>query len=282
MPAFFEYSSKGESKINLQLKQNLIESVQYDAARVCTGALLHTSKTKLLRELGWETLSERRKYFKLIMFYKVLNNLVPQYVCNDTIKPVSAHTSYNLRNINKIRPPRARTNLYKMSFYPSASVLWNDLPVSVSQLDALGAFKKSLSKLLFPARPPSYLGDGERLPVIWHTRLRLGHSTLNYHGLLYGITDSDLCSCGLKEDVEHFFLMCPNYAALRTELLTSVSNLISPGVHYNLLLRIGKKHLIDVLLRGSSDLSTADNNLLFQAVHTFIKGTKRFENIFQF
>ena len=34
----------------------LLESVQLDAARVCTGALWNTSKYKLLEELGWATL----------------------------------------------------------------------------------------------------------------------------------------------------------------------------------------------------------------------------------
>ena len=55
--------------------RDLLESVQYDAARVCLGALCNTSKTKLLDELGWDGLSERRRYYKLIAFYKIMNNL---------------------------------------------------------------------------------------------------------------------------------------------------------------------------------------------------------------
>ena len=49
--------------------QDLLESVQLSAARVCTGALQNTSKIKLLDELGWATLAVRRKYFKLVMFF---------------------------------------------------------------------------------------------------------------------------------------------------------------------------------------------------------------------
>ena len=63
--------------------KKLIESVQYDAARVCTGALYNTSKEKLLGEVGWVSLSERRKYHKLIMFFKIMTKLVPPYVCMD-------------------------------------------------------------------------------------------------------------------------------------------------------------------------------------------------------
>ena len=36
--------------------QRLLESVQYEAARVCTGAFLNTKRESLLEELGWETL----------------------------------------------------------------------------------------------------------------------------------------------------------------------------------------------------------------------------------
>ena len=40
--------------------QELLESVQLGAARVCTGSLWNTNKGKLLQELGWGKLSMRR------------------------------------------------------------------------------------------------------------------------------------------------------------------------------------------------------------------------------
>ena len=48
----------------------LLESVQLDAARVCTGALWNSSKYKMLKELGWATLSTRGKFFKLCICLK--------------------------------------------------------------------------------------------------------------------------------------------------------------------------------------------------------------------
>ena len=59
-----------------------LESIQYNAAKICTGALKHTSHVKLLSELGWTTLADRRKYFKLVLFYKMYNNLTPPYLSN--------------------------------------------------------------------------------------------------------------------------------------------------------------------------------------------------------
>ena len=43
----------------------LLETVQYDVARVCTGAMWNSSAISLLNELGWETLETRRKLHQL-------------------------------------------------------------------------------------------------------------------------------------------------------------------------------------------------------------------------
>ena len=91
------------------------------------------------------------------------------------------------------------------------------------------------------------------------------------HACNYGLADSNLCCCGSKEDTEHFFFDCPIYA--RVGLLTSVADLISPGVNYNLLLHMGKNHLLNILLYGSAELSKAENLILFQAIHKYLKNT---------
>ena len=64
--------SEGESQ--------LLESVQYESARVVTRAIKGTSGRRLRDELAWEELSERRKLNKLIHFYKIAKRLVPMYL----------------------------------------------------------------------------------------------------------------------------------------------------------------------------------------------------------
>ena len=49
-------------------------------ARICTGARCHTSRARLLLELGWQNLAERLKYFKLVAFYKMFHRLYPDYL----------------------------------------------------------------------------------------------------------------------------------------------------------------------------------------------------------
>ena len=57
-----------------------LESTQYQAALAVSGAWKGTNMDRLLEELGWETLSNRRWYRRLCLFYKIINNQTPNYL----------------------------------------------------------------------------------------------------------------------------------------------------------------------------------------------------------
>ena len=57
-------------------KQEL-ENIQIEAARIVTVATKLISIRKLYNEFGWETLKKRIINHKLILFYKMYNNLTP-------------------------------------------------------------------------------------------------------------------------------------------------------------------------------------------------------------
>ena len=59
---------------------DLIESIQYESARVITGAMKGTSRSRLLDELAWEDMKTRRSIHKLVLYYKIVNNLTPKYL----------------------------------------------------------------------------------------------------------------------------------------------------------------------------------------------------------
>ena len=71
-------------------------SAQYQAAIAVSGAWKGTNKDRLLEELGWETLSNRRWHRTLRLCYKIVNNQAPHYLC-DYI-PEENNTQYNLRH----------------------------------------------------------------------------------------------------------------------------------------------------------------------------------------
>ena len=60
-----------------QSDSQLMESVQYDAAWVCTGAIWNTNRISILHELGWEKLETRRKLSKLMLLLRLEIILLP-------------------------------------------------------------------------------------------------------------------------------------------------------------------------------------------------------------
>ena len=56
----------------------MIESVQYNAALAITGAIRGSSREKLYKELGLESLQDRRWYRNYII-YKTMHNDCPLY-----------------------------------------------------------------------------------------------------------------------------------------------------------------------------------------------------------
>ena len=54
-----------------------VERVQYQAALAITGAWQGSSRSKIYDELGWETLSDRRKGRRVLLISKIRNNNTP-------------------------------------------------------------------------------------------------------------------------------------------------------------------------------------------------------------
>ena len=102
-----------------------IESVQYSAALTITGAWRGTSRQKLYAELGWESLSSRRWSRHLTLFYKIVNNLAPDYTMDPIPQLHQSH--YSLRKRDVVGRIMARTEKFKSSFYPHCLCEWNDI-----------------------------------------------------------------------------------------------------------------------------------------------------------
>ena len=93
-----------------------LESVQYSAAIAITGAWKGTFQERLYNELGWESLNLRRWSRRLVLFFKFVSSLAPQY----TRQPISPLTQskYRRRRPNIIGQIRAGTS-FSASFYLS-------------------------------------------------------------------------------------------------------------------------------------------------------------------
>ena len=68
--------------VTLTNSMEKLESIQYSAALAITGAWKGTSRQKIYDELGWESLNHRRWSRRLVPFFKIINNLTPDYTRN--------------------------------------------------------------------------------------------------------------------------------------------------------------------------------------------------------
>ena len=238
-----------------------LDKIQNEAARIATGTTKLVSIDALYKEIGWETLEQRRNNHTLSLFYKMMNSLAPIYLTSLVPQPVCNLSRYNLRNSNDLQFINARTNQYYYSFLPSTVRAWNNLPVEIKQSASVQCFKNSLKNHRQP-QIPKYYYVGSRRAQVLHTRLRTNCSSLNLHLFLKNITDSPLCRCGSIENTEHFFLYCRYYQDQRDELLSVVTPYQVPTVN--------------LFLYGDTTLSQYTNTIIFESVQKFIIGTKRF------
>ena len=104
-----------------------LEKNQIEAGRLVTGLTRSTSLYNLFRELGWLTLSERRKYQKLVLAYKIIHNMVLQNLSSLFPQNVGNTVQYNLRNNDDFMLLQCRTVLFENSCVPSLLSLWNNL-----------------------------------------------------------------------------------------------------------------------------------------------------------
>ena len=109
-----------------------LDKLQRKASLLCTGAFRITSNEKVLKELGWLKFANRRTYHRIVLFYKVLNNLAPQYqkrLCNLTSHNAN---NYLLRRNNSFIVPSIHRELFSNSFFPKTFRDWNNLAKSIS------------------------------------------------------------------------------------------------------------------------------------------------------
>ena len=150
-------------KLNHMMEK--LESVQYSAALAVTGAWKGTSREKLYNELRWESLNLRRWSRRLVLFFKIVNNLTPEYT-RQPIPPLP-QSNYRLRRPAIIGQMRARTMSFGASFYPNCLSEWNKLESEIRQLPTLGMLKKKLFSLIRPLPQSVYsIHDPKGLAIL--------------------------------------------------------------------------------------------------------------------
>ena len=120
--------------------------MQRAAARFVTGNYRMESGNTLinLKNLGWDTLEERRLQTKLTIFQK------------GRLGDIDIPTDHLILNTRPTRHGRgglsyqkecSRVDTYKYSFYPSTTRLWNQLPTNVKNCTKIDLFCKEIKSI---------------------------------------------------------------------------------------------------------------------------------------
>ena len=247
-----------------------LESIQYNACLVLTGAIRGTSKEKIYQKLGLESLQIRRWYRKLCLFYKIYKNQSPSYLYN--IIPTT-NTHYTFRNSDKIPYFKSKHNFSKNSFFPSIIIELNKLDPSLRRCDSYNVFKSNILKFIQPSSN-SFFHCHNPIGIKYITRIRLGLSHLREHKFKHSFQDTlnPICNCG--NDVEsaiHFCLHCRLCSNERRTLLNSLVNID------HTLLDNTDFSLTQILLFGITTFNAIVNTKIINLTNEFVLSTKRFD-----
>ena len=128
---------------------HLLQRAQNTAARIITRTKKFDHITPALKQLHWLPISSRIEFKILLLTYKALNGLAPQYLA-DLVH--YRRTCRNLRSNNKLllEVPRWKLATYgRRCFSSAAPVLWNSLPLDIKSSPNVNIFKKKLKTHLF-------------------------------------------------------------------------------------------------------------------------------------
>ena len=135
------------------LPDNLIrklQTVQNAAARLVMKVPKRCHITPILAQLHWLPVQKRINYKIILLVFKALNSLAPQYVSEmlQYKKPTTQSLRSDSRNLLVV--PFSRTVTYgDRNFRNVGPILWNDLPQDMRDCSDLKLFKKMLKTLLF-------------------------------------------------------------------------------------------------------------------------------------
>ena len=134
------WDSCGETSISR------LQRLQNRAGRIILSADSYTPSALVRTKLNWSTLQQRRKYYKVILTYKCLNNQLEGLDLN-YLRHSEIH-SYNTRNKNKFILPKPRTEYLKRTFKYSSITLWNTFSKTIQNSDSIGGFKGQIRDII--------------------------------------------------------------------------------------------------------------------------------------
>ena len=128
-----------------------MQRLQNTAAKVATGARKFDSATNARFKLHWLPIRQRCIYKTLVITYKALHSMAPDYLANRLVsRTYSKDTRASSVDVcTLVSTVNKRKTFADRGFTTLAPEQWNKLPVPIRNCDSLESFKKALKTYLF-------------------------------------------------------------------------------------------------------------------------------------
>ncbi len=103
-----------------------------------------SSVTDMLNDLQWKSLEDRRKEARLIMFYKIVNNLV--HIPSENRRKPNLNKPEPTNSLFYFHIPFCRTLYSQQSFFPRTIREWNNLLPDILSAGSVEIFRSQLAK----------------------------------------------------------------------------------------------------------------------------------------
>ena len=126
---------------------NKVQRLQNRAARILTGNYdyVNTRGIDLVKTLGLVNVSQRRDNFMIMLMFKSMHGLVPNYLCDEiTIQRDIAERTTRYTIDNKVHVPHITLECCKNVFPYTGPVLWNAILANIKKCESLNGFKQCL------------------------------------------------------------------------------------------------------------------------------------------
>ena len=126
-----------------QGNKDKLEAVQRRAARfVCSNYHRTSSVTRMIEELGWPSLEQRRKTARLAMLYKMREGIIQidENITKENLVGKGERPRRDKHNKQYIEDNSFKQDYRLGSFYPKTIENWNDLSQKMVDADSLDTF----------------------------------------------------------------------------------------------------------------------------------------------
>lgn len=126
-----------------------LQKLQNRAMRLILKCDFLTPREFMLRALNWLSIIQMIKFNVLVFIYKMLNDMLPNYLCENLILTNAIHDRNTRQsNNNLIRLPDYKLEFTRKNIFYQGSKLYNELPNEIKVKPSLNAFKVACRKFI--------------------------------------------------------------------------------------------------------------------------------------